>query len=39
MTSRAAVLSAFHQPLDLRRYPTPATLDPGEALVVMKAAQ
>jgi len=38
MTSRAVVLSAFHKPLELRHYPTPATLDPGEALVVVEMA-
>lgn len=29
----AAVMTAFNQPLQLRRFPRPATLDPGDVLV------
>ena len=32
-TSRAAVLARFEQPLELREFPLPATLEPGSALV------
>jgi threonine dehydrogenase-like Zn-dependent dehydrogenase len=38
MTSRAAVLAAFHQPLEVRTYPLPETLPPGGALVRVEMA-
>jgi D-arabinose 1-dehydrogenase-like Zn-dependent alcohol dehydrogenase len=37
-TSLAAVLAGFQQPLEIRRYPVPATLNEGEALVQVEMA-
>jgi threonine dehydrogenase-like Zn-dependent dehydrogenase len=37
-TVRAAVLTAFEQPLEIREYPEPAALAPGEALVRVEMA-
>jgi putative phosphonate catabolism associated alcohol dehydrogenase len=38
MNSRAAVLAAFHQPLELRTYPLPPALPAGAALVRVEMA-
>ncbi len=37
-SSRAAVLCAYNQPLEIRSYPVPAELMPGEALVRVEMA-
>lgn len=37
-TVRAAVLSAFEQPLEIREYPVPSAVEPGEALVRVEMA-
>ncbi len=38
LSAKAAVLAAYHQPLDLREYPVPDSLAPGEALVRVEMA-
>src|SRR5713226_7326914 len=38
MTTKAAVLTAFREPLEIREYPEPPGLGPGEAVVRVEMA-